>query len=118
MTEYIASSEITCQSAWLETMLEELTIECSSPVQLWVDNRSTINLAKNPVLHGRSKHIETRFHYLRKQVNKGRLEMMYCSTEDQTTDIFTKALCQTRFEKLRDELRVKDFSSSILRGVC
>ncbi|XP_014506329.1 uncharacterized protein LOC106766084 [Vigna radiata var. radiata] len=107
--EYIASAETARQSTWLDTMLEESLVECCKPIQLWVDNRSAINLAKNPVSHGRSKHIETRFHYLREQVNKGRLEMMYCSTVDQTANIFTKALRQTRFEELRDKLGVKRF---------
>ncbi|WVY97014.1 hypothetical protein V8G54_029165 [Vigna mungo] len=113
--EYIASFETACQSAWLEIMLEELTIECCRPIQLWVDNKSAINLVKNPVSHGRSKHIETRFHYLREQVNKRKLEMMYCSTEDQTAHIFTKTLCQTHFEKLRDKLGVKDFNTFIFK---
>jgi hypothetical protein len=54
-------------------------------VKLKIDNTSAINLAKNPVCHGKSKHIETRFHFLRDQVNKRKLVLEYCPTEDQTS---------------------------------
>ena len=46
-----------------------------------IDNVSAIRLAKNPVSHGRSKHIEVRFHFLREQVNKGKLELIYYPTK-------------------------------------
>jgi len=62
--EYIAA-EATCQCSWLETLLEELKLEQKKPVQLFVDNKYAISLSKNPVFHGRSKHIETKFHFLR-----------------------------------------------------
>ncbi|WVY90763.1 hypothetical protein V8G54_036277 [Vigna mungo] len=104
--EYIAAAETACQCVWLETIFEELKIKCERPVQLQIDNKSAISLAKNPVFHGKSKHIETKFHFLREQVNKGRLELAHCSSEDQTTDVFTKALKQSRFEKLRTSLNI------------
>ncbi|XP_052724604.1 secreted RxLR effector protein 161-like [Vigna angularis] len=59
--EYIASAKTACQCAWLETILDELKIECCKPIQLLIDNRSVINLSKNPISHGRSKHIRPNF---------------------------------------------------------
>jgi hypothetical protein len=44
---------------------------------LFLDNKSAIDFARNPVLHGRSKHIEARFHFLREQVNKGVLKVVH-----------------------------------------
>ena len=87
-------------------MLDELKFEAKKPIKLLIDNKSAINLAKNPVSHGRSKHIETRFHFLREQVNNGKLEMTYCSTETQLADILTKAIRPDRFVKLIIELVV------------
>ncbi|MCI48765.1 copia protein, partial [Trifolium medium] len=40
-------------------------IDLKLPIKLWIDNKSAINLAKNPIADGKRKHIETRFHYLR-----------------------------------------------------
>ncbi|KAK8913814.1 MATE efflux family protein 7 [Platanthera zijinensis] len=59
---------------------------------------SSIQLAKNPVLHGRSKHIETRYHFLREQVEQKIVEVVYCPTGEQVADIFTKALKAETFD--------------------
>lgn len=78
--EYIATSYAACQANWLDSLMKEIHIEMPEPVQLFVDNKSAINLAKNPVSHGRSKHIETRFHFLREQVNNEKLKLRFCSS--------------------------------------
>ena len=109
--EYIAGSSATCQAFWLDELLKALQIEVEKPLKLFVDNVSAISLAKNPVSHGRSKHIEVRFHFLREQVHKGRLELKYCSTEEQVADAFTKALRVDRFDKMRKELSVVSLRS-------
>ena len=41
------------------------------------DNVSAINISKNPIIHGRKKHIDMKFHYLRELVNEGRLRLGY-----------------------------------------
>ncbi|CAH9104519.1 unnamed protein product, partial [Cuscuta europaea] len=81
--EYISGAFAACQAQWLDSLLREMQIETNTTTVLKLDNKSAINLAKNPVAHARSKHIETRFHFLRDQVNKGKLNLKYCSTQDQ-----------------------------------
>lgn len=78
-----------------------------------VDKKSAISLLKDFVFHIRRKHIETKFHFLRDLVNQGRIELLHCSTEVQIADIFTKALRQSRFEKLKDLLIVKSYGSLV-----
>ncbi|MEX5523447.1 Ty1/Copia family ribonuclease HI, partial [Bacillus cereus] len=78
--EYIAGSFAACQAVWLEELLKEMGFVTKKPMELMVDNISAISLAKNPISHGRSKHIEVRFHFLREQVNGGKLELVYCPT--------------------------------------
>ena len=68
------------------------------------DNNSTIKLSKNPVLHGRSKHIDIRFHFLRDLTKDGTVELVYCSTQNQIADIMTKPLKLEVFEALREGL--------------
>jgi len=86
-------------------------IQLKQPIKLLIDNKSAINLAKNPNAHGKSNHIETRFHYLMDQVNKCKIKVEYCSTMDQVADIFTKPVKRTQFLKLRRELGVVCFES-------
>jgi len=90
--EYIASGEAACQCLWLEYVLKDLKINYKRPIQMFVDNKSAIDLSKNPVCHRKSKHIETKYHFLCDQVMKNRI------------DIFTKPLRHHRFEKLRSML--------------
>ena len=62
------------------------------------------------MLDGRSKHIDTEFHFLRNQVQKEVLEVMHCSTQKQLTDVLTKAIKIEHFIQLRDVI-VVDYSS-------
>jgi hypothetical protein len=75
-------------------------------VTIKVDNVSAINLAKNPISHGRSKHIELRYHYLRDQVTKGLLKLEHCRSEIQIADILTKSVQVEVFKRLRDMMGV------------
>ena len=63
--EYIAESYVACQAIWIRPVLEEIKVEVKKPLVLQVNNESVINLAKNPVLHERSKYIKDRFHFFR-----------------------------------------------------
>ena len=63
--EYVAAGTAACQAMWLRQLLGELTGVEAHPPALMVDNQPTIALAKNPVLHDRSKHIDVKFHFLR-----------------------------------------------------
>ncbi|CAJ2634633.1 unnamed protein product [Trifolium pratense] len=109
--EYVAGSLAACQANWLQSLLNEMKIIDNITVMLKIDNKSAINLAKNPVSHGKSKYIETRFHFLRDQVNKGKLSLEYCSTDNQQADIMTKAVKRDQFLKLRREIGIVCFDS-------
>ena len=67
-------------------------------VKLLVDNQSTITLSKNPVHHNRTKHIDTRYHFVRQCVEDRKIEIEFVRTEDQLADIFTKALGRQKFK--------------------
>ena len=79
--------------------------ECSQ-VALLCDSTSAVSVAKNPVLHSTTKHIEVRYHFLRDNVEKGNISLSYVPTQDQLADIFTKPLDQVTFTRLRGELGV------------
>jgi hypothetical protein len=104
--EYIAGTFAACQALWLDSVMKELKCEPSKPLVLRIDNKSAISLAKNPISHGRSKHIETKYHFIREQVSNGVIEVQYCPTELQLADGFTKALKLERFEFLRKQLGI------------
>src|ERR1051325_2172980 len=112
--EYIAGAVAACQAVWLLNLLQDLKIKVNKPLKLMIDNKSAINLARNPVLHGRSKHIETKYHFLRSQVQNGTLEVVHCSIQKQLADVLTKTIKTDQFLRLRDEIRVVSFDYEIL----
>ena len=64
-SEFMAATAIAMQALWLRGLLSELTKTKTKVVTLYVDNNLAIALMKNPVFHGRSKHIDTKLHFIR-----------------------------------------------------
>ncbi|CAA0816053.1 Unknown protein [Striga hermonthica] len=101
-----------CQGVWLGRLLADLLkIEVKKMV-LKIDNQSAIALSRNPVYHERSKHIDTRFHYIRDCIESGMIEIQHVCTKDQSADILsadilTKSLAKPKFQEMRERIGVK-----------
>ncbi|KAL0551073.1 hypothetical protein IC582_010150 [Cucumis melo] len=104
--EYISLAATGCQALWLRWMLKELKCTRKCETVLFCDNGSAIALSKNPVFHGRNKHIIIKYHFIRDLVKDGEVIVKYCKTQDQVADIFTKALKFDLFVKFRGKLGV------------
>ncbi|XP_070025232.1 secreted RxLR effector protein 161-like [Nicotiana sylvestris] len=103
--EYVIAASYCAQLLWIKNQLEDFGVLTKS-VTLLCNNTSALNMAKNPVQHKRTKDIDVRHHFLRDNVEKGLICMMFCSTEDQIADIFTKALSREHFERNRVKLEL------------
>ena len=95
------------QVLWIKRQLEDFGI-INSKILIKCDNTSIINLSKSLVQHSKSKHIEIRYHFIRKHVANKDVILDYINTKDQIVDIFTKALRKDRFCSLRRELGMID----------
>ena len=94
----MAATSATNQGIWLRKTLFELDLLPEEPTVIYVDNKSTIAMAENPVQHGRTKHINIRFHALRDAEKNGEVELVHCRSEEQQADILTKALPTRNFK--------------------
>lgn len=65
---------------------------------------SAIKLAKNPMFHASTKHLEIHHHFIHKRVPEGELSVQHIKSHDQTADIFRKVLPRHKFEKNRAQL--------------
>ncbi|GKA60915.1 retrovirus-related pol polyprotein from transposon TNT 1-94 [Tanacetum coccineum] len=69
-------------------------------IPLYYDSQSAITISCNPVQHSRTKHIHTRYHFIKERVENGIIELYFVRTEYQLADMFTKALPEDRFQYL------------------
>ncbi|KAL0559071.1 hypothetical protein IC582_003660 [Cucumis melo] len=113
--EYVATASCVCHAVWLRNLLKTVEILQEDPTVIHIDNKSTIALAKNPVFHDRSKHIDTRFHFIRDCISRKEVQVEYVKTEDQIADIFTKPLKVNVFNNLRTLLGVFQNKKTCLR---
>jgi hypothetical protein len=102
--EYVAAASCACQCIWLRNVLKHLSVTQSHSTVIRCDNSSSIKLSKNPIMHGRCKHIDVRFHFLRDLTKDGVVELVHCNTQDQLADLMTKPLKLEAFCKLKSGL--------------
>ena len=96
--EYVALSAATQEAVWLSRLLSDIKAPPQTPVLIKEDNQGTIAIARNPVSHSRTKHIDFKFHYVREALEEGIIDLIYCPTEQMTADILTKPLAHQQFE--------------------
>jgi hypothetical protein len=76
--------------------------QCTSADRMVImeDNQSPICMSENPQFHGRAKHIDIKYHFVREHVAHGNILLKYCKTEDMIADMLTKGLSASKFERL------------------
>ncbi|XP_013616892.1 PREDICTED: uncharacterized mitochondrial protein AtMg00810-like [Brassica oleracea var. oleracea] len=90
--EIMASTEAAKQAIWIKELLSEILSKEGERVKLRIDNKSAIALTKNPVFHGRSKHVLKKYHFIRECVENGHIEVEHVPGVEQKADILTKPL--------------------------
>ncbi|GKB42082.1 retrovirus-related pol polyprotein from transposon TNT 1-94 [Tanacetum coccineum] len=98
--EYAGVITCLCSVMWNErTQLKDYGFNYNK-IPLYCDSQSAIAISCNPVQHSRTKHIHTRYHFIKEQVENGIIELYFVRTEYQLADMFTKALPEDRFQYL------------------
>ena len=105
-TEYIAAALVVNQALWLRKILKDLGQGQVEATNIMCDNISAVSISKNPVFHGRTKHIKIKYHFIREVQQSNEVLLVHCSSENQLADIFTKTLPMERFEALKQKIGV------------
>jgi hypothetical protein len=108
--EYIALSLAIQEGKWVHRLLCEMLAATGVEAPKLVtfeDNQSCIKMTKNPVNHGRAKHIDIKYHHIRDEVKSGEVEVEYCSTSTMLADLLTKGLPGPRHQELTADLSIK-----------
>ena len=102
--EYQALASAATELVWLNSLFKELGITLEQPSVLWCDNIGAASLASNPVFHARTKHIEIDDHFIKEKVLGKEIDVRFVPSEEQTADVFTKALSVLKFHYLCSKL--------------
>nr|GEV66526.1 hypothetical protein [Tanacetum cinerariifolium] len=104
-----------CHAIWLRNLLSELQSQQYEAIEIRIDNKSAIELARNPMHYERSKHIDVFFHFIMERVRNGEVQLIHVASRYQVTDIFMKALLTDLFNYFKMKLGMKDGRDLSLR---
>lgn len=90
--EYRALAYTTCEVQWLLYLLKDLRIQHNFPALMYTDSRAAYNMAHNPCMHDKSKHIQVDYHFTREKIQEGVINLINLKTEDNLADLLTKPL--------------------------
>ena len=90
--EYVSLSQATREAIWLRNLMCDLMQAPKKSITIYVDNQSCMALAKKPIFHKRTKHINIQHHYIREVLDEGKIVLEYCPTEDMMANFLTKEL--------------------------
>jgi hypothetical protein len=93
---------------WVRSLLRDLGIDVSTPMQMFCDNQAAIFIANNPVFHERTKHIEVDCHFIRDLLMRKQIVIPYVRFDDQLGDILTKPLARASFQRMFFKLGMFD----------
>lgn len=114
--EYRTLSDTAAELAWISLMLKSIGVKQTDPAEIYCDNLSAVHLTANPVLHRKSKHFATHYHFAREKVADGSQIVKHIPAAQQLADVFTKSLPQRNYFSLRSKLDVALSPTSSLRG--
>jgi hypothetical protein len=101
--EYMGLSAATCEARWTLMLLEQM-MQITVPVDLYCDNQAAIALVRSDNYSERTKHIDTRHHFIKQYVRDGSINLQWVSTKDQLADVLTKTLSRTTHTDLTNRL--------------
>ena len=119
--EYVAATTAACHAVWLRRLLKDMGHIAKDPTSIFYDNNSAIQFSKHNVFHRKSKHIDTRYLFIRELVNDGQISLLFCCSKEQFTDMFTKPLGTSTFVYQREYLGIDSVDDVLpveIKGVC
>ncbi|GKE21004.1 putative ribonuclease H-like domain-containing protein [Tanacetum coccineum] len=97
--EYVAAANCYGQVLWIQNQMLNYGFNFMN-TKIYIDNENTICIVKNPVFHSKTKHIEIRHHFIRDAYEKKLIQVLKIHTDDNVTDLLTKAFDVSRFNFL------------------
>ena len=116
--KYVAISEAVKEIRFVYQILKSMEIEIDLPIVVRVDNVGAIYMTENTTTSSRTKHVDTRYHFVREFIDDNFLKIVFVRSEDNDADIFTKNTSGEIFERHGEKMVVQksDVESKIKEG--
>ncbi|KAG5666425.1 hypothetical protein PVAND_014454 [Polypedilum vanderplanki] len=95
-------TEATQEILWLKYLCEDFKIDIKFPIEVKADNQSAIKMVDSYKFSNATKHIATRYHFIKEVKEKGVIQIKYVPAEDNIADMLTKALGAVKLKQLRE----------------
>jgi len=109
--ELLALAQAAKESLYVSRLLKELTVQLDdSIIQIDCDNTQTINLvtAEIATLRTKLRHVDIHNHWLRQEVQGGKIQVKYTKSTDMIADGLTKALPAGQWNRFLNQLGLED----------
>ncbi|SOV08820.1 uncharacterized protein UDID_17752 [Ustilago sp. UG-2017a] len=104
--EFIAAMEATREVLFLKQLLRSIGIATGTPT-VYSDNTGCIQVSKDPAQHWKLKHIDTKYHFVRNNVQEGRVQIKYVDTTRNLADVLTKPIGRQAMQQARSGLHLQ-----------
>jgi len=106
--EYCSFAATATELSWVCLLIQELGVALPSYSVIYCDNVGATQLSSNPIFHSCMKHVTVVYHFIRDQVQSGRLRVAHISFTDQLADLLTKPLSTSQFQFFHDKIGLYD----------
>ncbi|GJT66836.1 putative ribonuclease H-like domain-containing protein [Tanacetum coccineum] len=110
--EYVAAANCCGQVLWIQNQMLDYGFNFLN-TKIYIDNESAICVVKNPVFHSKTKHMESRHHFIRDSYEKKLIQVIKIHTDHNVADLLTKAFDVSRKTKENDEFHQTSWTSSL-----
>jgi hypothetical protein len=97
----VAASQAGQEAVYLRALLRGFNFQQVGATEIWEDNASCIIMSENPASRERTRHVDTRVHYLRELVRDGHVKLLKCAGPQNVADALTKSIPRPALAKHR-----------------
>jgi hypothetical protein len=107
-SEFRGMVKAICELLGLMKFLTKLGFEPESEMKLFCDNKTSIDIAHNPMQHDQTKHVEVDRHFVKEKLETKIISMSFVQSNEQLANILTKPVVSRIFSEIVDKLEIKD----------